>query len=182
LQARITRYKATGFMESIIAITVAGIACIVLMRLASNVIKQVAQNERSDEMTQIAITGANMVSAIASQNNAAPVSQVFFPRITGNQGSCFQLSTAVDTPSFIQTSGVITPVCNYDAGGRSDCKSSLAPGRTDMFRVFCITSASDITGGIVVGKIVVGKTVCSDSVSCDISDYQYYSLNKTVQK
>jgi hypothetical protein len=176
-----TKYKAIGFVETLIAIMVAGVACIALMGLAANTISIVATNEREDQMTQIAIEGASAVSAIALQNNTSELP--VFPKISNNVGNCFQLSTNSSSPSFeTNESGGFKIACNYDNGGRDDCKGSLASGSTDIFEVFCITSASDITSGIVVGKVVVGKTVCVSSGACDISDYQYYSLNKTLQR
>ena len=175
-----TKYKGIGFVETIIAIAVAGTACIVLMGLAVNTMLVVAENERTDEMTQVAIEGASAVSAIALQNTLS--TETVFPNISSNVGNCFELSSDANTPSFVKDNEVFKVVCNYDNGGRNNCKTSLASGYTDLFRVFCITSASDISSGIVVGKIVVGKTACANSQSCDISDYQYYSLNKTVQK
>lgn len=179
-QNRLKKYEALGFVEALIAIVVTGMAAIVLMGFASDTINQVLKNERADEMTQIAVEAGSMIKTIASQNNETET--IDFPLIEGNVNNCFALSPSTGNPEFTKSGENIVPVCNYDAGQRENCKSALAPGFTDMFRVFCITSQSNSETGLVVGKVIVGKTTCANSEDCDIPDYQYYILNRTKQQ
>jgi hypothetical protein len=173
LSALNTKQKALGFVESLIAIAVTGIACIVLMAMAARTIKEVGRNEESDEMLQLAVSGAAMINEVANNGNT---SSTAFPPIISNINNCFKISSIVMAPSLSATS-----VCSYDVTGRDNCKSTTAPARTDLFRVFCITNKSDAAAGVVVGKIIVGKTACEDSVNCDVRDYQYYLVVQTKQ-
>ncbi|MGI6484514.1 MAG: hypothetical protein ACOX0R_02745 [Candidatus Dojkabacteria bacterium] len=62
--SNIKKYKAVGFVESLIAIMIVGVASVVLMRLAASTLMDAVQNERIDKMTQFAIEGATMTEAI----------------------------------------------------------------------------------------------------------------------
>jgi hypothetical protein len=174
------RYKALGFVEALLAIIVAGIASILLLGVAIDTIKQLAKNDQSDEMTQLAIEGGEMVRNIADKNNTSVVT--LFPPISGNQNGCFELNADKTNPSFVSDgSGNLIQKCNYDSGGRDSCRASSELG-VQYFRVFCITNQSDSASGLVVGKMVVGKAKCDDQKTCDVVDYIYYVLTKTVQK
>lgn len=173
------KYEALGFVEALMAILVAGITSIVLMGVAVDTIKQVVKNELSDNMTQQAIEGASMVKTIGELNNTSE--DTLFPMINGNVNNCYALEGTIQNPSFKVEGETIVPACNYDSGDRNSCKTSNT-SYEDIFRVFCITSESDATSGLVVGKVVVGKKECKSSAECEVSDYSYFVLTKTAQK
>ncbi|MCC7290057.1 hypothetical protein IT417_02300 [bacterium] len=173
-------YEGLGFIEALLAIVVAGMASVLLMGVAADTVKQVVINELGDSMTQIAIEGGSAVKTIAEKNNNSE--EKLFPSITTNVNNCFAVSGTAGNPEFVNTSGVFIPACNYDAGERNSCKNAVSSSDPTVFNVFCITPESDIATGLVVGKMVVGKIGCDNSDDCEVSDYEYYVLTKTLQK
>lgn len=173
------RYNALGFVEALLAIIVAGIASVLLMGVAIDTVKQLVKTDQQDEMTQLAISGGEIIKNIAHRNSYSD--SELFPAISGNQNSCYEFDNSGTNPAFVtDISGNITAKCNYDAGGRAQCKENSNLGN-DYFRVFCISSGSDVQSGLVVGKIIVGKKVCESNQECDVPDYSYYILTKTEQ-
>lgn len=178
---QIKTYEALGFVEALIAIIVAGVACVALMRISADTIASVTKSEISDEMTQIGIEYGTRVKAIANKNNNE--TDKYFPSISEGVNSCYGLNTETNEPAFeTDVNGNFVPICNYDGGGREQCKNSTVTGNTDLFGVFCISSQSDSSSGLIVGKVVVGNKKCTSNESCDISDYEYFVLTKTLQK
>jgi hypothetical protein len=176
------KYEAVGFVEALLAIAVAGIASVVLMTVAANTVAQVIRNETSNKMTEVAIEGASMTKKIAESHNNGDENT--FPPIDGNINNCFAFEGGTALPEFEKQGDVFENVCNYDSGGRDQCKASVYPGDDELFRVFCITSESDSARGLVVGKIVVGLRQCDEVIAnskCELSDYEYYTAVKVIQ-
>lgn len=68
-------YEALGFVEALIAIVIAGVTSVILMRMAASSLKDAIQNERIDKMTQYAVEGVSIVrSRIA---NGPPLPEEF---------------------------------------------------------------------------------------------------------
>jgi len=63
-----------GFIESLIAIMVVGVASVVLMRIAASTMSDAVENERIDKMTQYAVEGANMAENIVQEFYEYPTS------------------------------------------------------------------------------------------------------------
>lgn len=180
-QKQIKQYDALGFVEALIAILVAGIASIFLMGIASETIKQLSKNEIEDEMTQAAIEIGAQVKAIAYRNTNE--TEISFPKISESVNACFSITGTSDQPEFAKDDlGNFTVSCNYDSGERESCKNAALQSNDDLFGVFCITSASESSTGLIVGKAIVGRRVCTNSADCVPSDYSYYVLTKTTQK
>jgi len=77
-------YKGMGFIESLIAIMVVGVASVVLMRIAASTMSDAVENERIDKMTQYAVEGANMAENIVQEFYEYPTSSdaiSFFSKI-----------------------------------------------------------------------------------------------------
>ena len=175
-------YKSLGFVEALIAIMVVGVASVVLLGIAVNTVQQVLQNEMSDKLTETAVEGGVMIKKIAEDNNGS--TDTLFPPITGNTGKCFALNTDINNPSFVKNGDVFVNACNYDSQGKDGCVSTLSED-TSVFRVYCMTSDSDVTTGTVVGKVITGLAACKTADTkgnCGIADYPYYIVVKTTQK
>ena len=72
-------YKGMGFVESLIAIILVGVASVILMRVAANTLLEGVQNERIDKMTQYAIEGVYMTEVILQEmvdDNKNPVEEL----------------------------------------------------------------------------------------------------------
>ena len=77
-------YEGMGFIESLIAIMVVGVASVVLMRIAASTMSDAVENERIDKMTQYAVEGANMAENIVQEFYEYPTSSdaiSFFSKI-----------------------------------------------------------------------------------------------------
>ncbi len=61
IKNKINTEEGIGFLESLIAIVVAGIACIALLSLSSSILKETARNEMKDAMNKYAVEGLDMV-------------------------------------------------------------------------------------------------------------------------
>jgi len=60
--------EGLGFVESLIALFVAGMACVALLAVAAAVVRESANNEMRDSMTQYAVEGLEKVRLIADEN------------------------------------------------------------------------------------------------------------------
>lgn len=60
--------KGLGFVESLIALLIAGMACVALLSVAAAVIRESVNNEMRDAMTQYAVEGLEKVRLIADED------------------------------------------------------------------------------------------------------------------
>lgn len=171
-------YEGLGFIESLIAIAVAGIASVVLLSISTNTLKQITNNEISDTLTQKAIQGAGFIRNISYRNIGSE--EEIFPVISENINKCFAF---YDTePSYFFKEGdSYAQTCNYDNDPNNECEKFLISD--DVFRVFCITDQSDPNTGLLVGKVVTGIAGCDESTQgkCALADYQYYTIFRTTE-
>ncbi len=172
----IKRYKALGFIESLIAIAVAGIASVVLLSISTNTLKQITNNEISDTLTEKAIQGAGFVRNISDRNIG--LEEEIFPPIYGNFNRCFAFYNT-EPSYFFKEGDEYVQTCNYDNDPNNECERFLISD--DIFRVFCITDQSDPSTGLLVGKVVTGIAGCQESTQgkCSLADYQYYTIFRT---
>ncbi|WKZ31294.1 MAG: hypothetical protein QY318_00775 [Candidatus Dojkabacteria bacterium] len=152
-QKRLRTYSAQGFIEALIAILVAGIACVVLMLVASKTISQMNRNEIHDELTVSAIQGGEMMKFLVDGYVVhEPPSGLgnFLPLNFSANG------TLLDAGKCVAISGGLTDaeltskdtaLCNYNLlqGGiiPSECldtdEAIVNPDEQgDIFRVMCI--------------------------------------------
>lgn len=197
------KYQAQGFIEALIAILVAGVACVVLMMVASKTIAQVNRNELEDELTSRAIQGSEMmkflVDSYVTGENLGGI-ESFLPLEFSNNnlldaGKCVAISGDINSASLTDKD---QPVCNYTVGSSggiipSDCFDNLPTivnpdDKADIFRVMCIHPES--TQRLLVVKIFTGFTKCQDedirtsvqsSATTDCKVYEYTSAYSTVQ-
>jgi len=167
------KYKGLGFVESLIAIAVAGIASVVLLSISTSTLRQITNNEISDTLTEKSIQGATFVRNIAQRDLSSD--EALFPNVSESINKCFAFYDTEpsyffkDGESFVQT-------CNYDNDPNNECEKFLISD--DVFRVFCITDQSNPETGLLVGKVVTGIAGCDDSTEgkCSLEDYQYYTI------
>lgn len=169
------KYNGMGFVESLIAILVAGIAVVALMTMAANNMKEVIKNEREDSLTRLAMDGSVMVRMIAEEHSARTNKATLkFPNLTSNpDGKCYVLQNSGGTPSFKTTSTNVFYSNSLD-GAKSDNNYNVDivynadKGTKDLaFRAYCIES---VDGTLYVGRMVVGLKECED---CGVKDYEY---------
>jgi type II secretory pathway pseudopilin PulG len=171
------QYEGMGFVEALIAISIAGIASVVLLGISVNTLKQIVNNEVSDTLTEKSIQGAEMVRNIGSRT--FQTEDDIFPDISENINRCFGF-TLVEPATFIKEGDIYINSCNYDNDLNNECHSNGIS--EDMFRVFCITDQSNPNTGLVVGKVVTGISGCEEEDTkgkCAVADYEYYTIFRT---
>lgn len=202
-----SKYKAQGFVEALIAILVAGVACVSLMMIASKTISQMNQNELRDQLTTYAVQGSEMMKFLVDgyvvrEPIAGSGIDQFLPlefSANGNlldAGKCVAISGELTNASLTSKAN---PVCTYNqlAGGivPGDCiDGPTSPvivnpdEQGDIFRIMCVHPES--TPGTLVVKFFTGFTKCKDlnqyiSVQTnnhsDCVIYEYTSVYSTVQ-
>jgi len=95
-------YKAFGLIEAIIAIAVAGIACLVFLQIASDNWTSVMRVERGDEIAKESIrTGEKVKIIVEKHNEGSEDSEGFFPELSTAVGICSRVGGTDQDPFFI---------------------------------------------------------------------------------
>lgn len=168
-------YEGMGFIESLIAIMVVGVASVVLMRIAASTMSDAVENERIDKMTQYAVEGANMAENIVQEFYEYPTSpdaisffskiapsfptyiKCFIPDIT-NSG-VFEFKKDLDDDFKILTiSSLAIESINIHKEDFGDAEIMTNNVGSGFFRYACFypyTASTDkqINVGIVVGHL-----------------------------
>ena len=161
-------YKATGFVESLIAIAVVSIAGIALMGVATRTISSVLRNEKVDLLTQESLNTVIKVRIIASRFNEAEEDvEVFFP-YDNAQEHCYLLDEDISSSVDFKKNGA-----DYiDLPGGTDFFQTLrnnSLASIDVYGIgevpisgytgYCVTR---VDGNKVYGSAIVGFHDCND--------------------
>ncbi len=71
IMSQIKKEDGMGFVESLMAIVIAGTACIALLSLGASVIREAEKNEMRDMMTQYSKEGLDKIKYLNTVNTAA---------------------------------------------------------------------------------------------------------------
>lgn len=167
-------YEGMGFIESLIAIMVVGVASVVLMRIAASTMSDAVENERIDKMTQYAVEGANMAENIVQEFYEYPTSSdaiSFFDKIapgfptkikcfipdTTNSG-VFEFKKDSDDFKILTISSLAIESINIHKEDFGDAEIMTNNVGSGFFRYACFypyTASTDkqINVGIVVGHL-----------------------------
>lgn len=179
-------YKGLGFVESLVAILVTGIASVALMSIASKTMTDAIRNEMTDTMTQYAVEGAEMIQVIADKERLT--GEDFFPDSATQANTCYLMSQDVDDPAFVKDDEGLFQ--DYSYLEREEFKELAKLEDDDQyFRIFCRTSDIDVNEKLVIGKLVIGlinrdatledgQLVYETGGITNISDYEYYTIVK----
>lgn len=200
------KYEAQGFVEALIAILVAGIATLVLMSIAVNTLASVAHNEVTDQITQEAVKGSELLNFVVDEYNYSDLASHHFLPVTtspiNNTGNCYSLdgdfdnivvSSAINGCKYQTVSGneginpnrcfgtVNTKINNTAFTIGNSSNSSVTS--SDLFRVICIHPES--TENVLVAKVLTGNMTCRSlnqyvtetvGVHNDCNVYEYTSI------
>lgn len=64
----LTKDEALGFVESLVSIAVAGMACVAFLSIAASVVREEKNNELRDAMKQYAVEGLEQVRWVSDEN------------------------------------------------------------------------------------------------------------------
>lgn len=186
---RVEKYKAQGFVEALIAITVTGIAAIALLSVATGTLRRLAETERADQLAQDARQGGEFLSQEVDEFNNSDSADNFFTNYDSalDNSKCFPLiedisnveagldNTMLDSPinnctysNSANNSGIEPTACISGGVYLSAGQTSLevTSDRTqensadDVFRIFCIHPES--TQNTLIAKIITGTNSCED--------------------
>lgn len=163
-------YSGMGLIEAILAIAVAGIACLVFLSIAVQNTIEVSNLEKIDNLTKYAVRLSEQVKIIADKQNTQDVGlpRVFPALVPTNKGSCFHIEGSQADPKFQQNFPAICTVGNI-----SGCRNSSLFSSREDFGVYCIT---DISSDFAIGKVVTGLVTCplkGEAEVCPVPDYEY---------
>lgn len=178
---RLKKIKGQGLVEALIAIAVAGIACLVFLDLAVQNNAQITSTETLDKLAKGASETGQMVKRIVDKdNNRAVDISSYLPDLKDAsriaQKNCYKIVGGLTDPKFES----FVPVCTYDT--LSACRENAA-GATSrsgsetqanpVFNIYCITSLSN---NLLIGKVITGLTTCqvlNSTGECKVPDYEY---------
>lgn len=153
------KYEGMGFAEALIALMVAGLVAIVLMRISSSTLRELAQLDIQDAIAQQAVSASVDLQRIAIADMTEEETNKQFYKVSDIVGSCYGISE--DGQEI--TEGVIF-------GNRDSY--TLIPNNTDYFRIFCLKSK---TPEKAIVEIITGVVdmVGVNTSNTDIKDYLY---------
>lgn len=151
-------YGGFGFIEAVIAVAVAGMVCLVFMRLAADVVMEMELLERFDQLTAKANLTAERVNVLLDQYNSDPDSTVF--PSSPDVNACYQVEGSLQNPS-LRKNGSVFVSCAYGGGGDPHtCKDSGEFSFSgDTYELFCVNDY-DAENGLVQGIAVAGYFRC----------------------
>ncbi len=179
------KYKALGFVESMIAIMILGMSSVVLMQITVNVMQDILQNEAIDDLTQYAIEGAEIIQDIANRNHAAggglfPVRTEYEADPLGR--NCFRFE--LEGEDIVLAKDDEGDWEKYAKDDRDDYKDEAILNNDDeLFRLICFdTAMGGVTGepAFVTTEIIVGQRHASGDITKGnvAKDYKYRTIVK----
>lgn len=166
------KYKALGFVEALIAISVSGIVGVVLMGISASTLQKLHQLDIQDALAAHAVSTAVDLQKIAIRDATLPKEDKQFSdlAVTSCYGFSTQDSDQID----------INPVSTKEdlVRNRDSYKTRLVNPNdldSDYFRIFCISSndVDKIIVEIIVGSKRVDGQATTDS---DVRDYSYLAV------
>jgi len=198
-QKNTTKYKAMGFVESLIAIILVGVASVILMRIAANTLLEGVQNERIDKMTQYAVEGSYMTEVIIQEMLAEgknPVEELglmgggtnylcFVPVVEDSSEFSFKKTGPGPDADYRKWSIPINNFGTYMADRENRANLGEHAGlveetetrpRTDYFRIVCFTTINSMVGEkppYLYTDIVVGHILSKGNITKrgNVKDY-----------
>ncbi|MCB9790680.1 hypothetical protein H6764_01515 [Candidatus Nomurabacteria bacterium] len=168
------KYKGQGFVESLVAILVTGLASIALMAVAARTIREVVRNEQLDQLTQEAVKGGKILDYVVDEHNHGSDHTTLFPFNNVDEAKCVAIDGDINGANLYvgDKSDAGDVVCNYISpysgvnpqdcleGNESEVKIDSID-QQDLFRIMCIHPDSNASKGILVVKIYTGTLTCS---------------------
>ncbi len=193
---RRTKYKALGFVESLIAIILVGVASVILMRIAASTLLEGIQNERIDKMTQYAIEGVYMAEVILQEmveDKKNPIEELkllqnpdsyrcFVPVV--NDGSKFDFKKSGENYRTWNLNDTKTMDKRKQLGKRENAglveitETSGIDGRVDYFRIVCFKPLGNNSSSFLSTQVVVGHILSKGDITKrgNVKDYIHSTI------
>ncbi len=156
------KYEGMGFAEALIALMVAGLVAIVLMRISSSTLRELAQLDIQDAIAQQAVSASVDLQRIAIADMTKEEAEKEFSDLIPDQNPeptyCYGISE--DGERIIKT---------FTCGDRD---SYTVIPNSDYFRIFRVKSTTPQKAVIEIITGVVDMAGVNTS-STDIKDYSY---------
>lgn len=163
-------YLGMGFVEALLALTIAGIVGIVLMGISAEAIGELRRLDIQDAIAQNAISTSIHIQDLAIKeaiNN--PEGNIFLNDLL-NQ-TCYEF--------YSDTGEIKTPGTPIMAISRSQyMNDSLMESGSEYFRLMCVEHKSGTDNRRMVVKIIVGSNRVEGKATTktDVKDYEYFSV------
>ncbi len=156
------KYKALGFVESMIAIMILGMSSAVLMQITVNIMQDILQNEAIDDLTQYAIEGSEIIQDIANRNRE--VGGGLFPLRTEYENDLYDRNCFIfklEDEEMVLAKDDNGDWIKYTSGDRDSYKdTAILSDEDELFRLVCFdTPMGDVAGepAYVTTQIIVGQ-------------------------
>jgi len=168
------KYKAQGFVESLIAVAITGLAGVLLLSVSIRTIDQTLDNEVYDEVTNGSSVLSKKLSYLVDVHNFGNIDPDDDPvlRLIDFNGMCFDLGN-----KFVSdiTDLDIESVCPLSMSkGKLDRDACGLTGEIGAFNFVCVNSNSNKS--ILSVDIVSGDSGCTDESCKDFVDKEIYLL------
>lgn len=174
------KYKGLGFAEALIAMMIVGIVGIVLMQIASNTLRELAQLDIEDALAKHAVSTAVDLQRIAIEDMSREEDEKKFNLI---QGNCYGIKR--DGAEFGGLFDCPSESNNNGAGNRQDYTRIYEDKNGDgileddeQTQYFRIVNVKDINERRAVVEIITGVANMKglNTTNKDIKDYRYLAV------
>ena len=177
------KYKGLGFAEALIAMMIVGIVGIVLMQIASNTLRELAQLDIEDALAKHAVSTAVDLQRIAIEDMSKEEKDKKFEELIASPVNCYGINrdgTGFDTlfncPSKDNGNGG-----NDRQGYTRIYEDKNGNGTLDddeQTQYFRIINVKDIDGRRAVVEIITGVADMKglNTTNKDIKDYRYLAV------
>jgi len=184
-QIKDKKYKALGFVESMIAIMVLGMSSTVLMQITVNIMQDILQNEAIDDLTQYAIEGSEIIQDIANRNKE--VGGGLFPLVAEYEAdplgrNCFIFK--LEGEDMVLAKDDNGNWIKYTSDDRDTYKDTAVLSQEDeLFRIICFDTPMGGVAGepeYITTEIIVGQRYGDGKITKGnlAKDYVYRTIVK----
>lgn len=167
--------KGFGLIEAILAIAVAGIACLVFLQIAFANWTDVVQVEQSDKIAKESIKTAQQVRNIVDEHNARESGDDrLFPVLSQElEGKCSRIAGTLETPTFYNA--------DLNECTLSDIRNCKDNSSGEYYSIYCVDNV-DTSAMLVEGKVISGLKSClvkeDAGKVCNIPEFDYIVISR----
>ena len=178
------KYKGLGFAEALIAMMIVGIVGIVLMQIASNTLRELAQLDIEDALAKHAVSTAVDLQRIAIEDMSREEDDKKFEKLIASPVNCYGISR--DGASFDDRLFDCPSENNNNGEGYrqnytriyEDKNGDGVLGDDEQTQYFRIINVKEINGRRAIVEIITGVANMKglNTTNKDIKDYRYLAV------
>ena len=178
------KYEGLGFAEALIAMMIVGIVGIVLMQIASNTLRELAQLDIEDALAKHAVSTAVDLQRIAIEDMSREEDEKEFKKLIFNPANCYGISsdgTKFDSRLFVCPSESNNNGEGYRQNYTRIYEDKNGNGTLDddeQTQYFRIINVKEINGRRAIVEIITGVANMKglNTTNKDIKDYRYLAV------